>query len=58
MVGSAIWDELEAVGYTNLVGRASDELDLRDPKATRAFFEAEEPDLVVRRPEASLQEQT
>ncbi len=47
MVGRAIWSHLEAAGYTNLVGRTSDELDLRDPKATRAFFEAEQPDFVV-----------
>ncbi len=47
MVGAAIWDELEAAGYQNLVGRWSAELDLRDPQATRAFFEAEEPDFVV-----------
>ena len=47
MVGAAIWDELEAAGYQNLVGRSSAELDLRDPQATRAFFEAEEPDFVV-----------
>jgi len=47
MVGRAIWNHLEAAGYTNLVGRTSDELDLRDPQATRAFFEAEQPDYVV-----------
>jgi GDP-L-fucose synthase len=47
MVGAAIWNELEAAGYRNLVGRSSAELDLRDPQATRAFFEAEEPDFVV-----------
>lgn len=47
MVGSAIWNHLEEAGYTNLVGRTSDELDLRDPNATQSFFEAEEPDFVV-----------
>ena len=47
MVGRAIWNHLEAAGYTNLVGRTSDELDLRNPQATRAFFEAEQPDYVV-----------
>ena len=40
MVGGAIWAHLQAAGYTNLVGRPSGELDLRDPHATRAFFEA------------------
>ena len=47
MVGSAIWQHLKEVGYDNLIGRTSDELDLRDPHATQAFFEAEEPDVVV-----------
>ena len=47
MVGRAIWQHLEEHGYTNLVGRTSDELDLRDPHATRQFFEAEQPDFVV-----------
>jgi GDP-L-fucose synthase len=47
MVGQAIWSHLEDAGYTNLVGRTSDELDLRDPHATRHFFEAEQPDYVV-----------
>ena len=47
MVGAAIWRRLEAAGYTNLVGRPSDALDLRDPHATRQFFEDEQPDVVV-----------
>jgi GDP-L-fucose synthase len=47
MVGQAIWEHFQETGYTNLVGRTSDELDLRDPNATRAFFDAEEPDFVV-----------
>ena len=47
MVGRAIWQHLEEAGYTNLVGRTSDELDLRDPQATRDFFEAEQPDFVI-----------
>jgi len=47
MVGRAIWQHLEEAGYTNLVGRTSEELDLRDPHATREFFEAERPDFVV-----------
>ena len=41
MVGRAVGHRLETAGYTNLVGRSSNELDLRDPAATRAFFEAE-----------------
>jgi len=47
MVGGAIWSHLEAAGYTNLVGRTSEELDLRDPHATWQFFADEQPDAVV-----------
>jgi GDP-L-fucose synthase len=47
MVGQALWRRLEASGYTNLVGRTSAELDLRDPVATQAFFEEERPDVIV-----------
>ena len=47
MVGRALWRHLEDAGYTNLVGRPSDEFDLRDPAATRQVFEAEQPDVVV-----------
>ena len=47
MVGQALWKRLTEAGYTNLIGRTSGELDLRDPAATRAFFEAERPDFVV-----------
>lgn len=47
MVGRAIWDHLAGAGYTNLVGRTSEELDLRDPHATRQFFEDQQPDHVV-----------
>ena len=34
LVGSAIWRRLEADGFTNLVGRTSAEVDLRDREAT------------------------
>jgi GDP-L-fucose synthase len=47
MVGHAIWQHLDDVGYENFVGRTSDELDLRDPHATRQFFQEEQPDFVV-----------
>jgi len=46
MVGSAIWRALEAAGYTNLVGRSSRELDLRNQQAVDDFFEAEKPEYV------------
>ena len=42
MVGSAIWRNLESKGYTNLIGRTSSELDLRNQAAVEAFFEEAE----------------
>ena len=47
MVGSAIVRALRAAGHTNMVTRASAELDLRDGAATRAFLSAEKPAYVV-----------
>lgn len=47
MVGSAIWRKLEAVGYTNLIGRTSKELDLTNQSAVEHFFQAEKPDVVI-----------
>lgn len=47
LVGSAIWNNLAARGYTNLVGRSHKELDLLDGVAVRAFFDQEQPDAVV-----------
>ena len=35
MVGSACWRALEAEGYTNLIGKSSKELDLRDQMRLR-----------------------
>ena len=47
LVGSAIWNNLKARGYTNLVGRSHKELDLTDQTAVRRFFDEEQPDAVV-----------
>lgn len=47
MVGSAMVRRLEQAGFTNLVVRTSQELDLRDQTAVRAFFEEIRPDYVV-----------
>lgn len=47
LVGSAIWNNLKQRGYNNLVGRSHAELDLQDPVAVKAFFDAEQPDAVV-----------
>ena len=46
LAGSAIWRQLEKQGFTNLVGKTSQELDLRNRDAVFAFFEATKPDVV------------
>ena len=46
LVGSAIWKNLSQKGYTNLIGRTSAELDLRDAQAVAQFFKNEKPDYV------------
>lgn len=47
LVGSAIWNNLKARDYNNLVGRSHQELDLLDPTAVKKFFDDESPDAVV-----------
>ena len=47
LVGSAIWKNLESKGYTNLIGRTLQELDLMDAAKVAAFFEAEKPEYVI-----------
>ena len=47
LVGSAIWNNLEARGYKNLIGRSHAELDLTDQMAVKHFFDEERPDAVV-----------
>ncbi len=47
LVGSAIWNNLEQRGYSNLVGRTHRELDLTDQVAVTKFFDEERPDAVV-----------
>ncbi|MBN2524979.1 MAG: GDP-L-fucose synthase [Deltaproteobacteria bacterium] len=47
LVGSAIRRSLEKHGYTNIVGRTINELNLEDFGATNAFFNAEKPDYVI-----------
>jgi len=46
MVGSAIVRKLLSEGYTNLVLKTSNELDLINQQAVRAFFEEEQPEYV------------
>ena len=47
MVGSSIWRALEAKGYSNLIGRTSSELDLRNQSAVSDFFHTEKPEVVI-----------
>lgn len=46
LVGSALWKGLQKKGYTNLIGRTHEELDLLDGLAVRHFFEKEQPEYV------------
>lgn len=46
LVGSAIVRNLEAKGFTNLVTRTRQELDLTDQSAVNQFFEQEQPEYV------------
>jgi GDP-L-fucose synthase len=47
MVGSAIWGALEEKGFKNLVGKTSQELDLRNQEQVNQFFKTEKPDIVI-----------
>jgi len=47
MVGSAIWRALIKKGYTNLIGRTSSELDLRDQAAVHTFLNSESIEAVI-----------
>ncbi len=47
LVGSALWRALLNSGFQNLVGRGSDELDLRHRDAVFDFFAATRPRLVI-----------
>jgi GDP-L-fucose synthase len=46
MVGSAIWRNLEAKGYTNLLGKTFEELDLLNQQAVAEYFKQEKPEYV------------
>lgn len=46
MVGSAISRALKKSGYTNIIGKTSSELDLRDRNAVADFFRKEKPEYV------------
>ena len=47
LVGSAIWKNLTEKGYTNLVGRTHNQLDLMDASAVKRLFDEERPEYVV-----------
>lgn len=47
LVGSALWKNLQSKGYSNLIGRNLNELDLMDTNAVNAFFAAEKPEYVI-----------
>ena len=47
MVGSAVWRALEKKGYTNLIGRTSKALDLRDQQSVLDFYKQEKPAVVI-----------
>lgn len=46
MVGGAIVRKLRELGFENIVGKKSNELDLRDQKEVNDFFAADKPDYV------------
>jgi len=47
MVGSAVWRALDNKGYTNLLGKTSTELDLRNQQAVADFYKKEQPEVVI-----------
>ncbi|DAB28940.1 MAG TPA: GDP-fucose synthetase [Sulfurimonas sp. UBA12504] len=47
LVGSAIVKNLESKGYTNLVNRTHEQLDLLNQNAVAEFFKAEKPEYVI-----------
>ena len=47
MVGSAVWRALEKKGYTNLIGKTSKELDLKNQQSVLDFFANEKPAVVI-----------
>jgi GDP-L-fucose synthase len=47
MVGSACWRILQEAGYTNLIGKTSEELDLKNQQAADDFIKTEKPDAII-----------
>ena len=46
MVGSAIMRQLQAAGYSNIICKTSQELDLRDQSQTFTFFAEHKPEYI------------
>jgi GDP-L-fucose synthase len=46
LVGGAIWRELQRKGFTRLIGRSRDELELLDTNAVTRFYKDEKPEYV------------
>lgn len=47
LVGSALMRALRRAGFTNVIGRTSAELDLRDAEAVNAFLDHEHPSVII-----------
>ncbi|EAQ42191.1 GDP-L-fucose synthase [Polaribacter sp. MED152] len=47
MVGSAVWRALEKKGYTNLIGKTSGELDLKNQVAVLEFLKEAKPEAII-----------
>ena len=47
MVGSACWRALTLAGYTNLIGKTSKELDLRDQNVVEDFIKTQNPVAII-----------
>ena len=47
MVGSACWRILKKFGYSNLIGRTSKELDLRNQSQVYDFLRGSKPDVII-----------
>ena len=47
MVGSSVWRALKSKGYSNLIGKTSVELDLRNQQAVLDFYNQEKPQIVI-----------
>jgi GDP-L-fucose synthase len=47
LVGSALVKSLKSKGYSNIIGKTIQEMDLRNPQSVKTFFEWEKPEYVI-----------